>query len=203
MQSDKERRILEAAYGVFFRYGFARTTMGDLASAAGLSRPALYLVYPGKAEVFAAVVEWFIESTLTTMREGLDDTWPLERKLLHVLEFAVAKPFDTVRSYPDASDLLSLDHSMPAIEASFVKLREHLAELLQDAAAQSTLGASASELARGLMGAMRGFKLVATDGADLRRLIALQVSLTVAALAPAPAAGRKAAPAKARTRTKA
>ena len=79
MQSDKERRILEAAYGVFFRYGYARTTMGDLASAAGLSRPALYLVYPGKAEVFAAVVEWFIASTLAAMRASLDDGWPLER----------------------------------------------------------------------------------------------------------------------------
>jgi AcrR family transcriptional regulator len=200
MQSDKERRILEAAYGVFFRYGYARTTMGDLASAAGLSRPALYLVYPGKAEVFAAVVEWFIESTLAAMRDSLDEAWPLERKLLHVLEFAVAKPYDTVRSYPDAADLLSLDHAaMPAIEASFVKMRELLAELLRDAVAASALGVDAAELARGLMGAMRGFKLVATDGDDLRRLIALQVSLTVAALGAAEAAPA----AKARPRPKA
>ena len=199
MLSDKEKRILEAAYGVFFRYGFTRTTMGDLAAAAGLSRPALYLVYPGKAEVFAAVVQWFIESTLATMHEGLDRSWPLERQLLHVLEFAVARPFETVRTYPDAADLLSLDHTMPAIEASFVKLRDYLAELLRAPVAASALGVTAEELARALMAAMRGFKLVAADGADLRRLIALHVSMTVAALAPAPQA---AVPAKARTRSK-
>ena len=49
---------------MFFRYGYARTTMADLASAAGLSRPALYLVFPGKAEVFQAVVEWLSEHLL-------------------------------------------------------------------------------------------------------------------------------------------
>jgi len=33
--------IVEAATGVFLRYGFSRTTMGDIAGAAGISRASL------------------------------------------------------------------------------------------------------------------------------------------------------------------
>ena len=62
MASDKygaplqEERILRAAQEVFARYGYARTTMGDVAQTAGISRPALYLVFPGKEELFSAVI---------------------------------------------------------------------------------------------------------------------------------------------------
>jgi AcrR family transcriptional regulator len=38
--------IIEAATGIFLRYGFKKTSMADLASAAGLSRQALYLYFP-------------------------------------------------------------------------------------------------------------------------------------------------------------
>jgi AcrR family transcriptional regulator len=182
MRSEKERHVIDAAYRVFFRYGYARTTMADLASAAGLSRPALYLVFPGKAEVFQAVVEWLSESLLAAIRESLKDDWPLEKKLLHTLELAIAQPYDAVKANPDAADLLSLNHEVPALEASYASLQNYLADLLSDAVRQSGLKATPADVARTLMSALRGFKLVASDGRDLRRLMTMQVSLIVAAL---------------------
>jgi len=76
--------IVEAATGVFLRYGFSRTTMGDIAGAAGISRPALYLVFPSKDDVFAAVVrhidaKWHAELTL-----GLDDQPSAEARIRHM-----------------------------------------------------------------------------------------------------------------------
>jgi AcrR family transcriptional regulator len=52
--ADNERRegILEAAAGVFLRYGFRKTSMDDLARAAGLSRQGLYLHFPTKEALF-------------------------------------------------------------------------------------------------------------------------------------------------------
>ena len=122
MRTEKEQQVVEAAYGVFFRYGYTRTTMADLASAAKLSRPALYLVYPGKAEVFQAVIEWMSDNMLAAIRASLKDDWPLERKLLHVLELSIAKGYDEVRAHPDAADLLSLDHEVPAVEQTYARL---------------------------------------------------------------------------------
>ena len=52
MASDKKSRILAAARDVFIRYGYKRVTMGDIAKAAGMSRPALYLVFQCKPEIF-------------------------------------------------------------------------------------------------------------------------------------------------------
>lgn len=192
-RSDKEKQVLEAAYGVFARYGFARTTMGDLASAAGLSRPALYLVFCGKTEVFEAVIDWFVERTLTEIRETLDTTWPLERQLLHVAELSIARGFDILRSNPDAADLMSPERHGPALQASFDRLQQLLADLLRAPAARARIGATADELALMLMASMKGFKIAATDGKALRRLIATQVRVTVAALGePTPIAPGKA-----------
>ena len=182
MQTDKEQQVVEAAYGVFFRYGYARTTMGDLAAAAGLSRPALYLVYPGKAEVFQAVVEWMSENMLQAIEASLKEEWPLERKLQHALELSIAKGYDEVKANPDAADLLSLDQEVPAVEQTYAKLQARVAQLLDGAVKESALRVTSADLARALLSAMRGFKLVAKDGKDLRRLIATQVSIVVAAL---------------------
>ncbi|MBV8036392.1 TetR/AcrR family transcriptional regulator [Roseateles sp.] len=182
MRTDKEQQVIQAAYGVFFRYGFARTTMGDLAKAAGMSRPALYLVYPGKGEVFQAVVEWMSDSLLASIESSLKPDWSLERKLTHVLELSVAQPYEQVKANPDAQDLLALDSQMPALESAYGKLQAYLEGLLEGPMKQSGRKGSASDLARTLMSAMRGFKLVAADAKDLRRLMAMQVGLVTAAL---------------------
>ena len=70
---------------------------------------------------------------LGAIRESLKDDWPLEKKLLHSLELAVAQPYDAVKANPDAEDLLSLDHEVPAVEASYDGLQNYLADLLRDA----------------------------------------------------------------------
>ena len=37
---------------VFLAYGFARTTMDDIARAADMSRPALYLLFKNKTDIY-------------------------------------------------------------------------------------------------------------------------------------------------------
>ncbi len=182
MPSEKEQHVVEKAQEVFRRYGYARTTMGDLAAAAGLSRPALYLVFPGKKEIYNAVVKWVSESSLEVIREGLRNEWPLEKKLLYAFEMSIGQAFDRVKAYPDAEDLLSFNYESHKIEPSFGNFQGYLAELLRETVNRSSLDVTAREVARTLLSSMRGFKVAATDGRDLRRLIAVQVSLTVAAL---------------------
>src|SRR3954447_19651580 len=47
--------LLAAAFESFARYGFARTTMNDIATAAGMSRPAVYLRVRNKDELLRLV----------------------------------------------------------------------------------------------------------------------------------------------------
>lgn len=82
---DSSRRgvILAAAAQVFLRFGYKRSSMGDLAKAAGLSRQGLYLHYESKDELFRAAVDWVIEQTTSAYRDALARTelTPLERLL--------------------------------------------------------------------------------------------------------------------------
>jgi AcrR family transcriptional regulator len=52
----RETAILEAAIGVFLRFGFKKTSMDDVAKAVGISRQGLYLYFPNKEALFKAMV---------------------------------------------------------------------------------------------------------------------------------------------------
>ena len=54
--------ILEAATGVFLRYGFKKTSMDDLARAAGLSRQGLYLHFATKEALFKAALLQLVDT---------------------------------------------------------------------------------------------------------------------------------------------
>ena len=68
------RRIatIQAASTVFLRYGYARTTMAELAAAAELSRPTLYELFPGKEDLFAAVIDRLSRQTIRHAAQARD-----------------------------------------------------------------------------------------------------------------------------------
>src|SRR6187455_2361307 len=68
MATDDPRRcrLLDAALGVFTRFGFRKTSMDEVARAADLSRQGLYLHFATKEELFRATVEM-------ALRRALDD----------------------------------------------------------------------------------------------------------------------------------
>jgi AcrR family transcriptional regulator len=49
---DKLEKVFDAASNVFSQYRFRRTSMNDVAQAAGFSRPALYLMFEKKEDLF-------------------------------------------------------------------------------------------------------------------------------------------------------
>jgi AcrR family transcriptional regulator len=67
----RQTAIVEAATGVFLRYGFKKTSMDDLARAANLSRQGLYLHFSTKEALFKAVVEHVVATTRAKAREAL------------------------------------------------------------------------------------------------------------------------------------
>jgi len=69
----RRKRLLEAALGVFGRYGFRKTSMDEVARAAELSRQGLYLHFATKEELFRATVEYVLESSLAGAHEWLRD----------------------------------------------------------------------------------------------------------------------------------
>jgi AcrR family transcriptional regulator len=176
----KEERVIAGATDVFLRYGFARTTMGDIAERVGISRPALYLLFANKEEAFAAVIRRLNDDQLAAIRAALPGLPTLHAKVLFACETWGAHGVDLMTAHPDAKDLFDL--SFAPVQEIYLKFQTLLAELLEGPAAGSALNAKPAQLARLVTFAMRGFRETASNGRDMRRLIALQVSLLLAAL---------------------
>ena len=176
----KRQRIIEAASVVFRRHGFAQTSMDNIAAAAGMSRPSLYLVFPNKEEVFAAAVHHMGEVALEATRQGLLQRPGLEEKLLFVCEQWAGRGYDRMKENPDAKDLT--DPAFPPVREVYDKLQRFIAELLADAVGRSGLRTTPDQVARLIVASMRGFKEVAKDGADIRRMLALHISLLLRGL---------------------
>lgn len=65
--ADQESRlsvVLDAAVGVFARYGYRKTSMDDVARAAGVSRQGLYLSFANKEELFRRALEHSLSDQL-------------------------------------------------------------------------------------------------------------------------------------------
>jgi TetR/AcrR family acrAB operon transcriptional repressor len=54
---ETRNQILDAAEAAFFEYGFARTSLADIAGMAGLTRGAIYGHFRNKGEVFTAMAD--------------------------------------------------------------------------------------------------------------------------------------------------
>jgi AcrR family transcriptional regulator len=63
--------LLEAAAGVFARFGFRKASMDDIARAANVSRQGLYLSFSNKEELFRRTLEYALKQQLSAATAAL------------------------------------------------------------------------------------------------------------------------------------
>ena len=174
MRDAKKAKVIEAAQSVFFRYGYRRVTMGDLAEAAGISRPALYLLYCNKEHVFEAVLRAFTTRSLEEVREGLPAHPTPEAKLRYAFEVWAVRPFGLLMATPDAKELVDcgFEFAKDAIEQSLAAFETELTIVLTPLCAETpSQTLTPDQIARILTRAVHGFKESATSPEDLRAMI--------------------------------
>ncbi|WP_258091770.1 TetR/AcrR family transcriptional regulator [Salipiger pentaromativorans] len=98
--------ILEAAFEQFAAYGYRRTSMEDIARAAGMSRPALYMHFAGKEAILRALVGLYYARLGEAVAQALARTGPPEAVLEAALAcHAAAIPAAVLRA-PHGEELL-------------------------------------------------------------------------------------------------
>jgi len=72
----RERRaqLLESALEVFVAQGYHSAAMDDIAERAGVSKPVLYQHFPGKLELYLALLEESCDTVIRSVREALAST---------------------------------------------------------------------------------------------------------------------------------
>ena len=186
MSKEKIAKVLEAATFVFLRYGYRRTTMGDIATAAGISRPALYLLFCNKERVFEATLRKLAASLLEEIRIGLAiPGTPLE-KLRLAFELWAVRPFALMAESPDARDLIHCGHEFAkeAMDQNFSDFEGQLVAILETISETPPVaGPSLEQIAHVLSASVHGFKGAARNASELREMIDALLHLTIASLA--------------------
>jgi AcrR family transcriptional regulator len=178
----RREQIVDAATGVFLRYGYARTTMGDIAQAAGLTRPTLYVAFPDKERIFTAVVEKMIADKLAEIREGLLRRKTLKEKLCFACNAWAVDGYKLIQAHPDAADMFDL--GFKSVCAGYDEFAKLLADILDEPLKKSEHHLSSGGVARTIVFAMKGFKDTATSGDELCEMIAVHLTLVAAAIEP-------------------
>ena len=187
MAAGKEQKVIEAAKQVFVRYGFRRTTMADIAEAAHMSRPALYLVFRSKEEILVAVMSEVFAGILEEIRSGLSRFHTTQEKLTFAFDLWTVRGFELVQASPDAKDMLESSYEFATAvttkaAADFTAILAGVLEpLVQN---QKTVKLSGHQIAEILANAMPGFKLAAANTEQLRKFIAGLLMIVLGSLEP-------------------
>lgn len=171
----KEAAILRAAFECFARYGLRRTSMADIAAGAGMSRPALYLHYAGKEDIFKALVRSHFETSEKAVEEVLSAPGPAEQVLLAAFHAIDGEAVEAMLNSPHADEILS-EHgpmSQVAVVEAHARITRLIARWIEWGVAEGRyslegLHASADEFAAAIMAAKFGIKTFAKDFGDYR-----------------------------------
>jgi AcrR family transcriptional regulator len=154
--------VLDAAVAVFARYGFRKTSMDEVARAAGVSRQGLYLQFANKEELFRKALTYSLSSQLSAAVAALSRQHDgLEFRLIAACDAWSGRFVGSLGS--DATDLMCASTSLAGATLSHYETQFELA--LTQAIADSPLqafcaanGLCPEDVARALHATARGLK---------------------------------------------
>jgi AcrR family transcriptional regulator len=176
----RQTQIALASAPVFFAKGFAATTMGEVAKAAGLSRQGLYLAFADKAQVFDAIVRMLNDQLMAQIELGVWQFATVPERISYACENWLAVTHQLTLAAPAARDLDDL--TVPVTREAYDRFVALIARLLEDVADTGASSEERHDLATILVFAIRGFNPIAPDSATLRRMAAKQIDLVIAGL---------------------
>src|SRR4051794_22245312 len=73
-RSARRKQLLAAAQDVFVAQGYHAAAMDDIAERAGVSKPVLYQHFPGKLDLYLALLDTHCESIVGKVRDAMSAT---------------------------------------------------------------------------------------------------------------------------------
>ena len=102
IQTEKREAILGAALEVFSVHGFRGSTIDQIASAAGMSKPNLLYYFRGKEDIFTTLIQRLLDTWLQPLRE-LDDEGDPETELRSYIR----RKIEMARDFPRESRIFA------------------------------------------------------------------------------------------------
>ena len=108
----KADNILLAAFDTFRTYGFRRTTMEDIARAAGMSRAALYIHFKNKEDIQRGMTKAYYEQVAARVQVALAQSLTVQELLSQAFAEHAGETFKILVDSPHGNELLDLQNSV-------------------------------------------------------------------------------------------
>jgi AcrR family transcriptional regulator len=172
----RRRRLLDVALATFLRFGFRKTSMEEVARAAGLSRQGLYLHFATKDDLFGAVVRHGLATGLDAANAELrNHDATLEARLLGAFDAWVGRFVGML-----GGDVADLEEAIAQYGPLIAEHEEHFVDAVARAlraspvaAAYKPVGISARQLADTLAATARGLKHSCRTQPEFRERMAI------------------------------
>jgi AcrR family transcriptional regulator len=125
--AERRRAILDAALTCFTQFGYAKTSLDDIARRANLSRPLLYRKYRNKEDIFSAVYDDVFEARYPIAEQILAGRGSRRDKLFRIYEVLCVEPWALVMDAPMAQEFY--DACMQVIPEIHAKHERKLLDL--------------------------------------------------------------------------
>jgi AcrR family transcriptional regulator len=148
----RRRQLLNAAQEVFVSQGYHAAAMDEIAERAGVSKPVLYQHFPGKLELYLALLDESANQLLATVRDALASTTDNKQRVAATFSAF----FDFVSGEGEAfrlvfeSDLSNEPAVRARLERSLRECTEMISQVIKEDAGLSD--AEAHLLGMGLVG---------------------------------------------------
>jgi len=158
----KQTAILKAAFSCYAHYGFRRTSMADIAAAAGMSRPALYLHFRNKTDIFRSLVQAHYDDAIRRVEQALSEPGPPETVLQNAFRAQSGQIAEALLASPHGGELLDTGNvtSADIVAAGESRLAALYADWLrqQGESGQTARHQDPGQTAWIFIGALKGIK---------------------------------------------
>jgi AcrR family transcriptional regulator len=130
----RRNQLLGAAQEVFVAQGYHAAAMDDIAERAGVSKPVLYQHFPGKLELYLALLDQHCEALLDRVREALASTSENKQRVYATMEayFAYVEDEGGAFRLVFESDLTNEPAVRDRVEKVALQCAEAISEIIAD-----------------------------------------------------------------------
>ena len=174
----KREAVYEAAATVFAQYGFRPTTMNDIAQAAGISRPALYLMFDNKENLFQGLAAFRLDQAIEQALGALAGGGDTNERIIAALLVFERIFYEPIADSPHGAELMDISQSLASelMMKDIVRLHAALAKTLSDAEQAGEVNLENSPLkpkafVELLFTGLNGVKRKASNTAEFRKMV--------------------------------
>ena len=110
--NDKDIKIVETAFQLFAHYSVSKTSMAEIASAAGMARQTVYNSFESKEDLIFAVFLHYAGQAKAIIERECAEITELDLRLEVLFKHLAYIPFESMQTLPHLDEILAMGDSL-------------------------------------------------------------------------------------------